>query len=241
VSELFNELRERLLRAGVARRHVRRYLVELSEHLADVTTEEERAGRSPSDAGAAALVRLGSVDSLSKAMIGQRRFQSWLVRAPWAMFGLTPLVLLAGAYFIACLILWSGWQLFLPGSDTPFVRIQGVAIVYFGVGKLLYFGAPVVIGWGTTYVAVRQRFRSAWPTTGLALIAIAGAMAHVQVSRPAGTVEVGHVSMTLTLGPSIDVIVQSVSHAAAIFLLVGMPYFMWLLGSISGPRKGAPD
>ena len=116
----FNELRERLLRAGVAPRHVRRYLTELADHLADLRAEEERAGRSRAEAESAALVRLGGIDDLAKAMIEQRQFQSWCARAPWAMFGLAPLFLLAGAYFVACLYLWSGWKIFLPGADTPF-------------------------------------------------------------------------------------------------------------------------
>jgi hypothetical protein len=45
-----HELRERLLRAGVAPRHVRRYLTELREHWADLTAEEEREGRNPAEA-----------------------------------------------------------------------------------------------------------------------------------------------------------------------------------------------
>src|ERR1700740_1459704 len=36
----FSDLRERLLKSGVAPRHVRRYLGELSEHLADLQAEE---------------------------------------------------------------------------------------------------------------------------------------------------------------------------------------------------------
>src|SRR2546425_435362 len=104
----FHELRERLLRAGVAPRHVRRYLTELADHLADLRAEEERAGRSQWDAESAALTRLGGMDELAKAMIEQRRFQSWCVRAPWATFGLAPLFFLAGTWFVALLILWSG-------------------------------------------------------------------------------------------------------------------------------------
>src|ERR1700738_559299 len=107
MAKLFYELRERLLRAGVAPRHVRRYLTELAEHLADLRAEEELGGRSRADAEAAALVRLGGVDEIVKATIEQRRFQSWCVRAPWAMFGFAPLLALAGAYFVALLILWS--------------------------------------------------------------------------------------------------------------------------------------
>src|SRR6266704_5983047 len=100
----FHEPRERLLRAGVAPRHVRRYLKELADHLADLRTEEERAGRGRAEAEAAALVRLGSMNDLAKAMIEQRQFQSWSVRAPWAAFGFAPLSVLSLAYFVACLI-----------------------------------------------------------------------------------------------------------------------------------------
>ena len=84
----------------------------------------------------------------------QSRFQSWCARAPWAMFGLAPFVLLMAAYAVACLILWSGWKMFLPGADTPFVPIDGFAIVYFQAGRLLYFTAPILIGWT---IAIHRR------------------------------------------------------------------------------------
>ena len=54
---LFDELRERLLRAGVMRRHVRRYLAELTDHLADLKAEEIQAGRSSTEAEVAAIAR----------------------------------------------------------------------------------------------------------------------------------------------------------------------------------------
>lgn len=150
----FYELRERLLRAGVAPRHVRRYLAELTDHLADLRAEEERAGRSRADAEAAALVRLGSMEDLARAMIGKRQLQSWSARAPWAMFGLAPVSLLAGAWFVALFILWSGWQIFMPGTDTPFGTrlagpVYGFENIYFQVGRMIYFGAPFVIGWAS--------------------------------------------------------------------------------------------
>ena len=85
--EMRKDLGERLLKAGVAPRHVRRYLRELADHLADLRAEEERAGRNPAEAESAALLRLGGIDDLFKAMAGQRQMQSWSARAPWAMFG----------------------------------------------------------------------------------------------------------------------------------------------------------
>ena len=59
----FHELRERLLRDGVAPRHVRRYLGELTDHFADLTAEEQQAGRNLAEAKSAALERLGKTDT----------------------------------------------------------------------------------------------------------------------------------------------------------------------------------
>ncbi len=225
----FHELRERLLRAGVAPRHVRRYMAELADHLADLRAEEECAGRSRADAESAALLRLGGMDDLAKAMIGQRQFQSWCVRAPWAMFGLVPLIVLAGAWFVALFILWSGWKIFLPGSNTPFVRIDGFAIFYFGVGRLLYYGAPILVGWGIGLMAIRQRVKAVWPTVGLVLIAWMGGTAQVHASRTAVPSGLGHLRLDFALGPSVPGISDSLFHALVILSLTVLPYLLWRL------------
>ena len=94
----FDELREQLLRAGVAPRHVRRYLTELTDHLADLRREEMHSARNAGDAEVEAFARLGNMDDLAKAMIEQRQFQSWCARAPWAMFSLAPTLALAAAW-----------------------------------------------------------------------------------------------------------------------------------------------
>jgi hypothetical protein len=223
----FNELRERLLRAGVAPRHVRRYLAELADHLSDLTAEEERAGRSSADAESAALERLGPTENLAKAMIEQRQFQSWCARAPWAVCTLAPIVLLAGVYCIACLILWSGWKIFLPNSESPFVRIEGLAILYFGVGKWLYFGAPVLIGWGIALIAVRQRFHFFWPVTGLILLALIDSLSQVHANRSAVPDGVGHVSMTFIPGLSVLGVFYGLFHALVILSITVLPYLFW--------------
>jgi hypothetical protein len=224
----FSELRERLLRAGVAPRHVRRYLTELADHWADLTAEEERAGRSRADAESAALARLGRMDDLARAMIEQRRFQSWCVRAPWAVFGLAPLFVLAAAYLVACLILWSGWKFFLPGTDSPFVPVGGLAILYFDVGRLLYYSAPFLVGWGFGYMAVRQRLKAAWPMAGIALIAWMGATAQIQASRTAVPGGLGHIRMNFfTLAPSSQAISEGLLRALAILSLSALPYLLW--------------
>ena len=227
--KLLHELRERLLRAGVAPRHVRRYLRELSDHLADLTAEEERAGRSCADAEAAALARLGGMDELAKAMTEHREFHSWSVRAPWAMFGCAPLLFLAGAYFVACFILWSGWKIFLPGSHTPFgVRVggpvYGIENIYFQTGRMIYFGAPILVGWGMSFTAARQRVKAVWLAIGLVLVAWMGGTARVHAIRPTAH-GAGQVSMSFfTLGRSAE---QSVIGFLLVLSLTGLPYLIW--------------
>ncbi len=222
--ELLNELRERLLRAGVAPRHVRRYIKELADHLADLRAEKEREGRSPADAESESLMRLGSMHDLAKAMTERKEFQSWCVRAPWAMFGLAPILFLTGAYLIALLILWSGWKIFLPGSDTPFVRTDGFSIFYFGVGRLLYFVAPVLVGWGIGLIAARQRLKAIWPYVGLVLISLMGTAARVQASRTAVSGGLGHIRMDFAFGPSVQ---GSLFHALVILSIAALPYLIW--------------
>jgi hypothetical protein len=227
----FNELRERLLQAGVAPRHARRYLNELADHLVDLQAEEERAGRNRADAESAALTRLGGMDDLAKAMTEQPQFQSWCARSPWAMFGLAPLALLAGAWSIALFILWSGWEIFLPGAATPFGvhGAYGFANWYFQAGKALYFGGPILVGWAIALIAARQRFKAVWPAVGLVLIALMSASAQVHARRPAVPGSAGHISMSFTLGTSVQDISYSLLHALVILALVVLPYLFWQL------------
>ena len=225
-----NQLRERLLRAGVAPRHVRRYLAELSDHLADLRTEEQQAGLDPAAAESAALSRLGSVDDLAQAMTGQPPFRAWCARAPWAFFGFAPLLTLAAAWFVALFILWSGWQLFLHGSPTPFVRTHGgLPEIYFGLGRMIYYWSPVLIGWAVAFVAARQRLRPGWPTLGLALIALAGAASRVHAGRTALSGVAAHVSMSFSFGNSFQDIFHGLLRALIILAVALLPYLIWRL------------
>ena len=231
MSKPFYELRERLLRAGVAPRHVRRYLAELTDHLADLRREEERAGRNAADAESAALNRLGTMDDLARAMIEQRQFQSWCARAPWAMFGCVPLLLLAAAWFLALFILWSGWNIFLPEAATPFGagRVNQLVNLYFQVGRSFYFGGPIIVGWGITLLAARQRLKPIWPALGLVLIAAIGGTGRVLVHPPAVHGGLRHVSMDLTLAPGIQGSFFGLTHILVLLGISGLPYVFWRL------------
>jgi hypothetical protein len=228
---LFLELRERLLRAGVAPRHVRRYEKELSDHLADLVSEEENAGRNREAATSLALARLGGIDALAEAMTHKPQFQSWCARAPWAVFGLGPVLLAAAAYSTAGFILWSGWNVFLPQADTPFIRAHGLATYYFAVGRTLYFDAPVLVGWAMALVAVRQRFQQWWPVAGAALLATIGGAIQVHTQRAPGGAP--HVSLGLDLAPSGHLLGMMMYFSLSL-----LPWLAWKLVSLRSKSAG---
>jgi len=234
----FRDLREQLLHAGVAPRHVRRYLSELADHLADLRAEENRPGRSAADVESAALARLGSTDDLTEAMIKQRQFQSWCARAPWAMLGLAPALVLAAGWVVALFILWSGWQIFLPGADTPFgtghYRLFDLANIYFQFGKAIYFFAPIFVGWGIGVIAARQRLKAIWPAVGLVLIALIGGASQVQAGRTAVPGGLGHIRMGFSLAPTVHGgYPYSLVHAAILLAIAALPYLIWKLQQAS--------
>jgi hypothetical protein len=217
----FRELRERLLRVGVAPRHVRRYLTELREHWADLTAEEVRAGRSCTEAEALALARLGRADDLVRSMIERPELRSWTARVPWAVLGAGPVLGLAAGWGMALLILWSGWMWFLGGSQTPFVPIHGFAIAYFGVGRMLYYTAPLLAGWGMILLAGRQRIQAVWPVIlGSFVVSLLGATGAVDVRLGAGDVGI-------RFFPPGSQLSDSVGRALLLFALVVLPYLVW--------------
>jgi hypothetical protein len=224
----FNELRERLLRVGVAPRHVRRYLAELQDHLADLNAQELNTGCSAAEAQSAALLKLGSEDELFNAMMKERHLRSWCARAPWATFGVVPLLLLAAAYCFACIYVWLGWGIFMPGAATPFgARVPGPIYggenLYFQAGKYFYMLAPLLVAWTVAVMAARQRCKALLPVLGMALIAWMGGTAQIQASRN-GAVN-RNIGMSFFIpGPSWQ---TNLLGALIVFALAALPYFLW--------------
>ena len=227
----FPELRERLLRAGIAPRHVRRYVAELTDHLSDLTAEEQRGGLSPAAAHSSALTRLGSSDDLAAAMIAQPSLQSLSAHAPWAVFSLSPLVLLATLWFVSLCLLRLGWHIFLPGAITPFGSTPGQQFfdlrnIYFQLNRALYLGSPVLVGWCMVFIAARQRLNSLWPMLSLIILALLAATSHVQANRLAVPTGLGHIRVDFALRPA-----AQNEYALVVLLLSLAPYLLWRIQS----------
>jgi hypothetical protein len=173
MSPPFESVREQLLRAGIAPRHVRRYIIELRDHLADLTARESAAGFDSGAAAERARAVLGTDAQLVQSMIA-RTPRSLAARAPWAVFTLLPVVVLVAG---------------VAAIDSSMIRLldpvhaawpEGVPNTYNGVITAARFVADYLLGplvaAGCIVGALRQRLSSRWIWVGLGLTALFSGM-----------------------------------------------------------------
>lgn len=177
--DALRDVREQLLRAGIAPRHVRRYIMELRDHLADLVARERAAGHAGPAAASRAQQMLGTDAQLVQAMIDSGAPRSLAARAPWAVFGILPVVTLL--IVVALLHSWS-MALFFPYRELSGISVPESLRTLATVLTLLgsYCIGPV-LALACSVVAVRQRLSSAWVWIGLALIALASGAIGVQI------------------------------------------------------------
>jgi hypothetical protein len=168
----FENLRQVLLASGIAPRHVRRYLAELSEHLDDLTRRQREAGYDAEDAALRARARLGSDTELAGAMLQHKQFRSIAARAPWAVFLLLPPVVGIAAAFalIAPLVLAAniGRMTSPEGIHAPhWFQQMAARVTMFGNLALAPCLAMFFI-----MLAVRQRMAATWAVSAVCVLAL---------------------------------------------------------------------
>ncbi|MGH6828431.1 MAG: hypothetical protein ACREFW_05945 [Rhizomicrobium sp.] len=183
----YRRLSERLLRAGIAPRHVRRYGRELGDHFDDLVREERTGGAARELAETKALARLGNDDALAQAMLSRPQLRSLTARYPWAVFGLGPVVVLAlsvvGALYLEIWLLHHSGGLFTywtgrpPGPVTAKLATQ----VYTVYNTLAVTIAPLLFAWLFYWLGSRQRLRPVWIVTGVVLICVLGGVQELVV------------------------------------------------------------
>jgi hypothetical protein len=175
----FDRLSERLLRAGISPRHVRRYARELSDHFDDLLREEIAGGASRELAQTRALSRLGHDDDLADAMLAKPELRSLTARFPWAVFGLAPLalplVIAVAALYLEIGIIETAtvWAPALGVTPGP------VAAKWFTLAMLVWntfavYFAPLLFAALIYLAGSRQRMPRAWILTGVALVCVLG-------------------------------------------------------------------
>jgi hypothetical protein len=175
----FDRLCERLLRAGIAPRHVRRYARELGDHFDDLVAEEMAGGAARELAQTEARSRLGNDDALADAMLSRPELRSLAARFPWAVFGLGPVAMLALGFAAALAVEFGIIELatalvpamgLKPGPATA----KGFTLALLVWNTLAVYAAPLLFAALFYWVGSRQRMRPAWIVTGVALVCVLG-------------------------------------------------------------------
>ena len=192
----FEGLRETLLKGGVAPRHVRRYLNELSAHLDDLTAEQHKLGYDGEDANLRARALLGEDRELAAAMLERKSLRSVAARAPWLVFGLLPPVagIVAAFALIAPLALTAQVFQMSPGHINAPEWFRTLTFAVTGLGNVAL--APLLAA-TFVFLATRQRIFWLWPLLATLLIALLDL--HFRVEFPA----LGHRGGSLGIGATV--------------------------------------
>lgn len=192
----FEAMSQRLLVAGIAPRHVRRYVRELQDHLADGVSAAQQAGHSLSQAQNIARIQLGSDDALTAAMLVQPALRSYMVRWPWAILGILPVIcVLIIILILPCMLGFTVSH--LPAMQVPGWVATAVAGYVWLVNTVGGLSVVALFGW----MARRQHCSGYWAALGLSLAALCGAALTVSMSLPVGGMQGGFVSLSSPLGP----------------------------------------
>jgi hypothetical protein len=180
LSSAFDSLREQLLRAGIAPRHVRRYIGELRDHFDDLTREEIASGASQSVAKVRARNRLGSDADLADVMLARPELRSLAARHPLMVFGLGPV-----AMVVAALAVTLATEIGVLNTISAFVSHPSDAqreIFVFAVGvwnTLATTLAPLAIATALCIVGLRQRVAPGWIFAGIVCACFFGAFQEI--------------------------------------------------------------
>jgi hypothetical protein len=219
----FESVREQLLRAGIAPRHATRYIIELREHLADLTARERSTGLDAKAAGERARALLGTDAQLAQTMIDKTP-RSLASRAPWAMFALLPVVALiamVGAIVDAMFHLLGPVHAAWPGG-VPNTYTGLIAVTSFVANYLL---GPAIAA-GCIALALRHRVSSSWVWIGLTLIALLSGLIgfHINI-LPGGAVASFSVAPAAVVNgrASLDV-AMVIARAVILFTFAAVAY-----------------
>jgi hypothetical protein len=192
MSQQFENIRESLLRGGVAPRHVARYTRELRDHFDDLVREERANGGSAELAEVNARRRLGSDDVLIGAVLARPELRSVIARHPMAFFGVGPVATLIAAIvfavfleheFVVAHLRLTDWlrttNAIPQGGTLPPMWVR-TSVAWWNWA--VTYAAPVAIAAAICVVGTRQRMPLRWIVAGAAVASTFGAFHFVDAT-----------------------------------------------------------
>lgn len=188
MSKRLEDVSESLLRAGIAPRHVKRYVRELSDHFEDLLREEIANGIPATDAEMAARRRLGSNEVLAGAMLKRSELLSITARFPALVFGTCPVLTLIGLIFFGVVfekqfltahLALTHWL--NPAAGPLIAPPNWLKVSFYSLDWAINYAAPLVIAAAMYVLGRRQRMAMHWIMIGGVIICIVGGCHYVGV------------------------------------------------------------
>jgi hypothetical protein len=231
LDQRFSELREALLRAGVASRSVRRAVLEIESHFQQLIDEESRRGHGDRDARIDAHKRLGTNQVLVQRYAARPELRAWSRRWPGICFVLLPLIvylLVSGAILMMALGLAQVFEPYLH-------RVHIAPHVTYGIDLaariVLLWLFPWFVAAAFAVLAYRRRVGLRWPLIGIIAISVLASLTNVDVTLTGGPTP-GQVGAGI--GFSTQSLPEHMTRAAILVLSALAP---WWLGMRRLRRK----
>ena len=186
VDRRFSELREELLRAGVAPRKIRRAVLEIESHFQQLVDEEVARGSSDHYARSEAHRLLGSNQTLVQHYAARPEFRAWSRRWPAVWFTLVALAAYLALSISSLAILHTVVEHMSVYLSHVYIapevtyRIDLMARIVF----LWLFSWFVAIAFAV--LAYRRRVALHWPIAGIVALSILASLINVTVTLTGG-------------------------------------------------------
>jgi hypothetical protein len=226
-------LRMRLLRGGVAPKHVNRTLKELTHHFADLEQKALSEGLSQTAAAARAGEQLGDPKLIIEEALARPELRSLAYRWPWGIYGIFPVIALV---------------LFVVGSIFGVVSILEFAQSSSGLSPAAFANAmfdqwwaralletwrvamiyvlPAVFAGGLCIFAARRDAPILWPAIGVFLILLLGFCYDLTVVPPPAPDQLAEFGAAIGFGTDRLLSIR-VLRLLIPLVLVLSPYYWW--------------
>jgi hypothetical protein len=220
----FKDLRQELLRAGVAPRSARRAALEIESHFQQLTDEEIGRGASENDARIEAHRRLGANQELVLRYAARPELRAWSRRWPSLCFMIVPLL----TYLAVAFATLVGMVSIVHRMGSYLHRIQVAPDVTreidLAVRVVLLWCLPLCVAAAFTLLAGRRRVALRWPVMGIILVSALASLCTLVVTVKGGA-ELGEIRAGIGISP--ESLSEQSMHAALLVALSLVP--LWTL------------
>jgi hypothetical protein len=223
VDRRFDELREELLRAGVATRKVRRAVLEIESHFQQLIDEECGRGASDRDARIEAHRRLGTNQVLVMRYAARPELRSWSRRWPSVWFILLPLITylaVSAATLMTVLVIAHQMAPYLHQIHIAPRVTHGIDLA---ARVVLLWLFPLFVAAAFAVLAHRRRVALRWPLIAIVAISALASLINVDVTFTGGPTP-GGVGAGIGLSP--ESLPGQLTRAAILASLTLLP--LWL-------------